>query len=86
MNSAVKLGTQHDAFTINGGRLVLWDTTLDSTVTPHIAWSLTDGYSGQPALANGDLYVINHGQLNVLNETTGHGRFVIVHGACYILY
>jgi hypothetical protein len=72
MNSAVVLGTNNDAFTINGGRLVSWDTTLDATHTPHIAWSLTDQYSGQPTLANGKLYVIDNGGIAVLDEKTGN--------------
>jgi hypothetical protein len=72
MNAAVVLGANHDAFTINGGRLVSWDTTLDATHTPHIAWSLTGGFSGQPTLANGKLYVEANGAVSVLDEATGN--------------
>jgi outer membrane protein assembly factor BamB len=72
MNSAVVLGTQHDAFTINGGRFVCWDTTLDATHTPHIAWSQTDNYTGQPTLANGVIYTLNGGTLSALDENTGN--------------
>jgi outer membrane protein assembly factor BamB len=72
MNSAVVLGSNHDAFAINGGRLVCWDTTLDPTHTPHIAWSKTASFSGQPTLANGQLYTIAGGSLNVLDELTGN--------------
>ena len=71
MNSAVVLGTNHDAFTISGGRVVCWDTTLDSTHTPHISWSQASNYAGQPTLANGVIYTLNGGTLNALNEQTG---------------
>ena len=75
MNSAVVLGGTNTAFTINGGRLVSWDTQLDSTHKPHIRWSLTESYSGQPSFAyagtQGRLFVINNGQLNVIDATTG---------------
>ena len=80
MSSAVVLGGTNTAFTINGGRLLSWDTQLDSTHTPHIRWSLTQGYSGQPSFAfsgqpgpgKGRLFVINNGELNVLNSANGH--------------
>ncbi len=71
MNSAVVLGPNHEAFTINGGRLVSWNTQLDSTHTPKIRWSLTSSFSGQPSLSKGHLYVVNNGALNVLAATTG---------------
>jgi outer membrane protein assembly factor BamB len=71
LHSAVTLGQHHNAFTINGNRLLSWDTTLDATHTPHIGWSLSDGYTGQPTLANGRLYTIDHGGLSVLDELTG---------------
>lgn len=71
MNSAVVLGLNDDAFTINGGRLVSWDTTLDATHTPHIRWTRTGGFSGQPSLANGKLFVIANGELRVLDEMSG---------------
>jgi hypothetical protein len=67
MNSAVVLGTNHDAFTINGGRIVCWNTT-----TPSIAWSQTANYAGQPTLANGVIYTLNGGTLDALNEQTGN--------------
>ena len=71
MNSAVVVGPNHQAFTINGGRLVSWDTTLDDTHTPHIAWNHTAGFSGQPSLARGRLYVIAGGELAALDAATG---------------
>jgi len=75
MHSAVVLGTNHDAFTINGGRIVCWDTTIDSAHSPHIAWSQTSNYAGQPTLANGVLYTLNGGTLNALNEQTGNSMW-----------
>jgi hypothetical protein len=75
MHSAVVLGPNHDAFTINGGRLVSWDTTLDASHTPHIRWSITAGFSGQPSLARGALYVVANGGLAVLDENTGQPRW-----------
>ena len=71
VNSAVVLGPNHDAFTINNGRLVSWDITLSPADPLHIAWSQTNSFSGQPTLANGDLYVISGGALDVLDESTG---------------
>jgi len=71
MNSAVVLGTNHDAFTINGGRLVCWDTTIDATHSPHIAWSETGNYAGQPTLANGVIYTRSGTTLDALDELTG---------------
>jgi hypothetical protein len=71
VNAAIALGSNHDAFTINGGRLMCWDTTLDATHTPYIAWSATNGYTGQPTVANGRVYALAGGTLNVLDEDTG---------------
>ncbi len=78
MNSAVVLGNGNTAFTVNGGRLVSWNTQLDSTHKPMIRWSVTSGYSGQPSFANstptshvGRVFVSNNGQLNVINGPTG---------------
>ena len=50
-------------------RLDSWSGRL--TVNPQAHWSLTAGYSGQPTLANGKLYVLNGSVLAVLNELTG---------------
>jgi autotransporter-associated beta strand protein len=71
MDSAVALGSQSDAFTINGGRLACWSTTLSGTNTPHIAWSATDNYAGQPSVAGGVVYAIDGGNLKAINESTG---------------
>lgn len=82
MNSAVVLGSQHDAFSTNGpgsvypqyssaGRLIKWALQADATHTPHIAWELDDHYLGQPTLANGVLYVNDGGILVALDELTG---------------
>jgi outer membrane protein assembly factor BamB len=75
MNSAVVLGPNNDAFAIAGsgtaGALLDFSTQADSTHTPHITWSLTDQYIGQPTLANGVLYVNDGGRLEALNELTG---------------
>ena len=78
MNSAVVLGNGNTAFTVNGGRLVSWNTQLDSTHKPMIRWSATSGYTGQPSFANstptshiGRVFVSNNGQLNVINGPTG---------------
>jgi outer membrane protein assembly factor BamB len=82
MNSAVVLGTHDDAFVINGpgsvypnystaGRLLSFSTQADATHTPHIAWTLTDHYTGQPTLANGVLYANDGGNLVALDELTG---------------
>ncbi len=66
MNSAVVLGSNNNAITINGNRLVSWNTN-----TTTIGWSITSGFRDQPTLANGKLYVINGSSLAVLNELTG---------------
>jgi outer membrane protein assembly factor BamB len=82
MNSAVVLGPNNDAFSINlpgsvypnyssAGRLIAFNTQADATHTPHIAWVLSDQYSGQPTLANGVLYADDGGNLVALNELTG---------------
>ena len=72
MNNSVVLGAAHDAFGVHSGRLTSWDTTLDATHTPHIAWIKAGSYSGQATLANGKLFVNNGGALNVLDEATGN--------------
>ena len=71
MNEAVALGTKNDAFTINGGRLACWSTTLSGTNTPHLAWSSSRSFTGQPSVAGGVVYAIDGGNLNAINESTG---------------
>ncbi len=48
-------------------------TTLTAiNVTTHAqAWSLTGNFTGTPAVANGNLYVISGSQVQALNESTG---------------
>jgi outer membrane protein assembly factor BamB len=72
MNSAVVLGEHHDAFAINGGRLISWDTALDASHTPHIAWDKTASFKGEPVLANSKIYAIDGDDLDVLDESTGN--------------
>jgi len=83
MRSAVVLGSHHDAFAINepgsvypsysgAGRLISFDTQADATHTPHIAWVLSDHYTGQPTLANDVLYANDDGNLVALDEVTGN--------------
>ena len=47
------------------------DTTLSGSNTPHIAWSSTASFTGQPSYANGIVYAINGGSLDAVNESTG---------------
>lgn len=83
MNSAVVLGTHNDAFAINepgsvnqimsfASRLISFSTQADATHTPHIAWVLTDHFTGQPTLANGVLYADDGGNVVALDELTGN--------------
>jgi autotransporter-associated beta strand protein len=71
MNSAVVLGGSNDAFAINGGRLLCITTTLSASNSPHIAWSSSASFTGQPSYANGIIYAINGGVLDAVNESTG---------------
>ena len=83
MNSAVVLGSNHDAFSINepgsvdsgysfAGRLISFDTQADQTHTPHIAWVLSGHFKGQPTLANGVLFANDGGSLLAMDELTGN--------------
>ncbi len=82
MNSAVVLGTNHDAFAINepgsvypnysgSGRLLMFDLRSDGTNQPHIGWVLQDHFTGQPTLANGVLYVNDGGSMVAFDEVAG---------------
>ena len=83
MNSAIVLGSHNDAFTTNepgsvypnessAGRLLSFSTQADATHTPHIAWVLSDHFTGQPTLANGVLYADDGGKVVALDELTGN--------------
>jgi hypothetical protein len=82
MNSSPVLGTNNDAITIInggplyptgtiGGRLISWNIQSDGTHTPHIAWTDTDGFSGQSTLANNVIYAIDNGLLTAIDEGSG---------------
>ena len=66
MNEAPALGGMHDAFGINNNRLIrfnLQNQTID--------WQISGSFTGQPAIANGVVYVINGGVLNARDQVSG---------------
>lgn len=68
MYQSVALGTQNDAFSINGDRLICWDLA-----NRNIKWQSTRsfGYAGQVTVAQGVVYAVDGGGLTALNEATG---------------
>jgi outer membrane protein assembly factor BamB len=66
MNQAPALGGRHDAYAINNGRLLKFDTTALQLV-----WQKAGSYSGQVAVANGVVYAYASGSLQAINQGTG---------------
>jgi hypothetical protein len=63
-SSAVVLGDSHKAYVTENGKVDRWDTQLDAQHTPHVDWTSTGSYYGQPTLANGKIYVSSFGNNN----------------------
>lgn len=70
MDASVTLGSMNSAFAINGGRLLKFNTA-----SPSIAWIKTGGYTGQPAVADGTVYLVRNGGITALAEDTGDQRW-----------
>jgi outer membrane protein assembly factor BamB len=66
MNLAPVIGSQNDILTINNGRLIKFDLT-----NKKIAWELKSNFSGQVAVANGKIFALNNGEVQVRSETDG---------------
>lgn len=60
------LGGNQNAVVVNGGQLTSFDLQNQS-----IGWQRGTNFSGQPSLALGQIFTINSGALNVVDETTG---------------
>jgi len=65
-SGAPVLGTNENIIVANGSMLTNFDLTNQS-----IGWQLSGNYSGQPSVALGNIYAINSGALNVVDELTG---------------
>jgi hypothetical protein len=66
MNMAPVLGNHQNVLVINGGRLINFDLQSQS-----VGWQLSENFSGQPSVAFGQVFTVNSGALNVLDEETG---------------
>lgn len=66
MNTAPVLGDANDVIDAQGGRLLSFDL-----VKRQIGWEITGGYAGQPAVANGVIYVTKSGQVEAHRESDG---------------
>lgn len=66
MGEAPALGSMNDAVVFNVGRLLSFNLR-----THRIRWTKTAGYSAQPSIAGGVIYVVNNGTLAALDELSG---------------
>ena len=66
MNLAPVLGNHQNVVVTNGGRLISFDLGSQA-----IGWEKSASYTGQASLALGNIYTINAGVLNVVDENTG---------------
>jgi len=66
MDLAPVLGFYQNVLVINDGRLVSFDLQSES-----IGWQLSENFSGQVSLGLGQIFAINAGALNVIDEFTG---------------
>lgn len=66
MNLAPVLGGVNDAFVINGGRLIRFDLA-----TRAISWQRSPGFTGQPTVAQGEIYTLKDGALSVWDQVAG---------------
>ncbi len=66
MNLAPVLGTQNDIITGHDGRLLCFDL-----VQKTIKYSISGYFTNQPSVADGRIYIINNGKLDVRDEATG---------------
>lgn len=64
MSLAPVLGA-HGVLAINKGRLISFDPTAGT-----IGWQLLEGFTGQPSVAGGRIYAVNHGGLSVYDEAS----------------
>ena len=63
--TAPVLGDQNDLIVVTAGRVISFDTVAGT-----IRWQVLGQYTGQPSVHGGSIYVINGGQLQVLDEAT----------------
>ena len=66
MDLAPVLGDDGEVLAIHDGRLIRFDLASRS-----IGWQRVEQFSGQPSLAAGQIYAVNGGSLDVLDEHTG---------------
>ncbi|MDB4877666.1 MAG: cell adhesion domain protein [Gemmatimonadetes bacterium] len=66
MNTAPVLGDANDVIDAQGGRLLSFDLAKRQ-----IAWEVTGGFTGQPSVANGVVYVAKSGQVEAHREADG---------------
>jgi outer membrane protein assembly factor BamB len=66
MNVAPVIGARQNILSIQGGRLLSFDLAART-----IAWTISPGFQGQPAVDAGVVYALNGGSLQARSETDG---------------